>query len=215
MSTSIPQLGKVCTKCKEWKDRFRSNKQTRDGLASWCRDCEAALARKNYAADPKSKMELHRKWRAEHTEQERQYSREYNAQYYQEKSELVRQRVKVYASANTEKVAQARKAYLATPQGRTNKKVAHQRRRAIKRNADGNHTATEWLAMLDWFGNVCLKCGKADEITEDHVIPLTKGGSNSIGNIQPLCRFCNVSKGNRSSADYRKPDQLAAFLATL
>jgi 5-methylcytosine-specific restriction endonuclease McrA len=215
MSTSIPHPGKVCTKCKEWKDRFRSNKQTRDGLASWCRDCEAALARKAYANDPVKSKETTRKYRAEHAEQERVRMREYNAQYYEEHLEETKRKAREYHHQHPDEVRTRRKAYKSTPVGRTNKRVAHQRRRAIKKNADGNHTSAEWLAMLDWFGNVCLKCGTVEDITEDHVIPLTKGGSNSIDNMQPLCRYCNVSKGNRSSADYRNAEQLAAFLSTL
>jgi 5-methylcytosine-specific restriction endonuclease McrA len=80
------------------------------------------------------------------------------------------------------------------------------------RKAGGSFSGEEWRLLCDWFGNVCLCCGEARPLTVDHVIPVSKGGRNTIDNLQPLCRSCNPSKGNRHDTDYRDPDKLAAFL---
>ena len=51
-------------------------------------------------------------------------------------------------------------------------------------------------------GNRCLKCGSKTNLTIDHVIPKSKGGSNSLDNYQTLCKCCNGKKG-ATYADYR------------
>ena len=41
----------------------------------------------------------------------------------------------------------------------------------------------------------CVKCGRAEKLEFDHIIPVAKGGSDTERNIQLLCEQCNRAKG--------------------
>ena len=41
----------------------------------------------------------------------------------------------------------------------------------------------------------CVKCGNREKLEYDHIIPISKGGSNTTRNIELLCEKCNRSKG--------------------
>ncbi len=43
----------------------------------------------------------------------------------------------------------------------------------------------------------CRSCGSQSYLELDHIIPLSRGGATSYENLQVLCRYCNLSKGNR------------------
>lgn len=83
--------------------------------------------------------------------------------------------------------------------------VAKYRNRQVRMNAVGSFTAQEWKRLLDQTGHICLACGRPEsevKLTPDHVVPLARGGTGYIDNIQPLCLSCNCRK-NAKTIDYR------------
>lgn len=43
----------------------------------------------------------------------------------------------------------------------------------------------------------CADCLSVDDITIDHIVPLSRGGEDNVDNLQFLCRPCNSSKSDR------------------
>lgn len=70
------------------------------------------------------------------------------------------------------------------------------RKRAITADV-GSHTPAEWADLKRRANDRCAKCKKKATLTVDHIIPLSKGGTDRITNIQPLCRPCNRQKWDR------------------
>jgi 5-methylcytosine-specific restriction endonuclease McrA len=79
-----------------------------------------------------------------------------------------------------------------------------------RRAATGTYSETQWRARIAFYGGRCYLCGcdwdglptKSDALpkksykTIDHVIPLSKGGTNWPANLRPACSDCNSSKGS-------------------
>jgi 5-methylcytosine-specific restriction endonuclease McrA len=71
----------------------------------------------------------------------------------------------------------------------------------------GTHTNQEWAEMLTACGTRCLRCrreydGIEVRLVKDHILPVYQGGSDAIGNLQPLCAECNSQKGPEAK-DFR------------
>lgn len=108
----------------------------------------------------------------------------------------------LYVNKRDERRAQIAAWEAAHPGHKAERKARRERR--LKENG-GSHTWDDWVALCDRYEWHCLRCGGqggTGYLTRDHVIPVSLGGANDIGNIQPLCYECNQIKG-KDTTDYR------------
>ncbi len=193
--------GKVCTKCGEWKHitEFHKKAHSRDGYRSACKACTNADNKKRADTNRDKERERLRAYRLANIERQRRSEhewrkkneerrREYSRDYYRLRPEIAKKANRKWEAANRDK-----------------RQAIDRRRRARKQQAEGEFTNQEWQALKAFYNHTCLCCGRREpevQLTPDHVIPLVKGGSNALGNMQLLCRSCNCSKGAQC-IDYR------------
>lgn len=144
--------------------------------------------------------ETRRKWREGHPEEMKAYQRKY----YLLNKDKVKQKAKKWYEAQTPERKREihRRVYRKNP----SKYIFYSKKRnRLKRCSGGTHSFEEWVALKVKYDLTCVGCNKKEpeiSLTEDHIIPLTKGGTDSIDNIQPLCSRCNSIKGNKLNYNF-------------
>ena len=94
------------------------------------------------------------------------------------------------------------------------------KRRAWKAGAVCDYTLEQWnrvLAFCDW---KCVYCGASvkDGASQDHFVPISRGGPHTASNVLPACRSCNSGKNNSQPQEWLEPArfrQLSAILNSL
>lgn len=176
--TTWPRRGRETMKCKDC-GTTEEERFVPKYSKSRCKDCKNEYQRQWRLANPDYK----KRWRENHPDADRTWRESEHGQEYRR--------------------ALQRKLYAKNPARYLDR--THRRR---KYYTEGTMPADWWEQLLDWYGPVCLKCGSEEQLTLDHVVPLSLGGKHELANAQILCRSCNCSKGNRSCEDYRTGELL-------
>jgi 5-methylcytosine-specific restriction endonuclease McrA len=208
---------KRCSKCGEVKPRtsFYKDNKRKDKLTPQCSVCMRANFN-DRSDESKERKRVHsREYYHLNIESMREKYKEITKRYrdnhkdtHNKKQKERRQnnpeRYKEYRDRfywnNWEKVQAKHKKWVAKNPEKNREYKAN--RRAKKLQAGGNFTAKEFKELCNSFHNVCLCCGSTDRLVADHVMPISRGGTNSIDNIQPLCFSCNAKK-HAKFIDYR------------
>lgn len=173
--------------------------------AGSCITCLRASTKEWAASNPDTKKALLKAWRIANKERVAETNKAYKSshaeqikQYEAENIVERRKQALAYRDRNVDScLARARRWKAENPEKAKN----HLRkRRALKYSASGSHSHEDISAILSAQKAKCASCKKKLSVEGpgkyhiDHVMPLSKGGSNDKYNLQILCPSCNLSK---------------------
>lgn len=225
MADAILPTEKPCSRCKRSLPlaEFSPDSRTKLGVGSQCKACNRGRMKGYTAAHKPQIAEKNRKYRETHKaelnqraadwwdrhkdEANRRRREQYpdkrerliadQRKYRAEHAGYIRLRQKRYYQANrAEHRARLRKWRAENPE--LFKAQLKRRRARLAGAAVVTLTADEWAMIQAAYDHRCAYCGvRPDVLTQDHIRPLSKGGTHEASNVVPACQSCNSSKGDR------------------
>lgn len=212
---------KICKICKLEKHLSEFNKRSaeKDGIHKICRQCIRARKKEYYNRSPENIINRSREYRLKNKEKisaskKLKYSenpepvRAAARKWAHENKDRRSAKCKEWREANKEYIKKAMRAWYS--ENIESVLASNRKRRAISKNAEGNHTAADVRAIFEAQRGLCANCnvrlfksGK-QKYHVDHIMPLALGGSNWPSNLQCLCPACNLSKGAKHPDEWAR-----------
>ena len=157
---------------------YHRDRSRKDGLCSDCKECKKALSRAYYQANHARELARARAKQAAHPDyakyqQQKMYR--WRAANRERDRETAKKSMRIWRESHPE-LARAK---------------WHARRAQVKSSPA---IARRITALLK---EPCAYCGATENMSIDHVIPLSRGGMHTEDNLLPACRSCNSSKGQK------------------
>lgn len=77
-----------------------------------------------------------------------------------------------------------------------------ERVRDHNKRAHGSLTKDVWGEVCRRYADTCIYCGSKENITIEHLLPVSRGGTNDASNLAPACLGCNSSKRNKTYEEF-------------
>ena len=205
--TTSDSTTKICTKCKQTYpatlEFFGTHKTSKDGFNTWCRQCMRKNS-KNWAdTHPDRVRENRRRYCATHIEDNRERAR----RWYAEHRERGGAKAKEWRERNPEKRQRICQRWIKSHPA-YNRAKEH-RRRSRKLSAGGSELPFDEHAQLKRQHGKCYYCqSKLTKYHIEHVIPLSRGGSDHPDNKVLACPSCNLSKHDKLPHEWSKGGRL-------
>lgn len=189
---------KACNVCKQVKEltKFKKENKSKSGFGSVCSVCHNAKVAAYRLENPDK---VKQSWRD--TYYKNRDKRIANSQKWSQENPDKRKQIEAKYRANNREAVQSRSEAwrLLNP----NKPREYKLKRRVRLESNGQYLVLA-KEIKKIYSSPCYYCGGLDRIEADHIIPVSKGGRHSVGNLVPACRWCNASKGNRLLSDWKR-----------
>lgn len=149
-----------------------------------------------YLANKKEFLRYAANWRKRNPEKRKEIQKKYRNAH--PKSEKDLQATRDWRTKNKQRIKKYNTYW--SKKNRDYRRFLNSRLRIKKMGIKPTLSFEEWLQLKIIFNYTCPACYRKEPeilLSEDHIIPLSKGGSDHVSNIQPLCRGCNSHKRAR------------------
>lgn len=190
---------KTCCRCRESKpvSEFYSYKRsTRVGFTARCIACAKAAAIEWQKSHPDKKAESDKKQRIKNASRAA-----IDPAFREKRAEAVRR----WAKANTARLREKQREYKEKDpeRRRQQNQCNNNRKRASKLGLPNDFFWDDWKTVLAYFNHSCAFCGASGALLDiEHLVALSNGGGNVMGNIVASCRPCNAQKYRRTLAEF-------------